>query len=108
MDRNAHPSRSSTPITPANEPAPAPAEEVVPTPATAPTKSAEEVIEEFRRGKELAREKCTVNLEPAVLNTLRDLKKLHRISHGVAIDIAVQNLYPDLYEKNVQELKDRS
>ncbi|MGP5264756.1 MULTISPECIES: hypothetical protein [Glutamicibacter] len=79
-------------------------------PASKPTsdlKSANEAIEEFRRANDAsAREKVTVTLDPAVLGALRDLKKLHKLPQGVAIDIAVKNFYPDLYEKNVQELKD--
>ncbi|MGP4994625.1 hypothetical protein [Glutamicibacter ardleyensis] len=69
--------------------------------------SYEDVLEGYKKSTSNVKEKATVTLEPAVLNALRDVKKLYKIPVGVAIDLAVKQMYPDIYEKNAQELRER-
>ncbi|MGP5523493.1 hypothetical protein ACTXM3_09365 [Glutamicibacter arilaitensis] len=65
-----------------------------------------EILAEHQKATANEKIKVTMSLEPAVLNTLRDVKKLHRTPQGVAVDLAVKHLYKDLYEKNLKELKE--
>lgn len=104
VPRDAHASRTPKPATP-------PAEDVQvsdapPVASTPVEKGYVEILAEHKKATSSERAKVTMSLEPAVLNTLRDVKKFHRIPSGVAVDLAVKHLYKDLYEKNLQELED--
>lgn len=102
-DRDASSARSTqaASVPPEEQPAPAPAPEPV-----SADRDYVNILAEHQKANANEKVKVTMSLEPAVLNTLRDVKKFHRTAQGVAVDLAVKHLYKELYEKNLKELEE--